>query len=155
MDLKELTRTIASNMKENDIRKTINATRHTLHITDDEGNVADFVLKKKESAVLFTIQDIDAVLRSTIQVIESALQRGESINVRGFGNLGVKYREPRRTKDIETGEWVDVAGRFVPKFTFGNELRRAARLYEDSLDDGKIVTRIDREGLVADEEYED
>lgn len=153
MDIHGLAMNVASIMKENDIRKSLATTRHTLHITDDEGNCADFVLKKKDTAVLFTVQDIETILKASIQAIEAALQKGECISARGFGRLEVKYREPRRTRDFDTGEWIDVEGRFIPKFTFGSDLRTAARLYQCSLEEGNIETRIDREGL-GDEDFE-
>lgn len=146
MDTKGLARSIAGVMKESDIRKNMVATKYVLHVTDDDGNRADFALKRRDTAMLFTIEDVETILRTGVQVIEAALQRGESINIRGFGKLEVKYREPRRTKDIETGEWIDVEGRYVPKFTYGADLKTAARLYEHSLND-RLETRIDREGI--------
>ena len=153
MDLHGLARNVCAMLKENDVRKTMNTTRHVLHISDNDGNQTDFVLKRQDSAVPFQIDDIHVILKYCVRAIENALQNGENINVRGFGKLEVKYREARRTKDIETGEWIDVAGRYVPKFTYGTDLRTVARLYEISLTEGDIVTRADRE--LSEEELEE
>lgn len=153
MDLQGLSKNVCAMLREDDVRKTMNTTRHVLHISDNDGNQTDFILKRQESAVPFYIDDVQIILKYCVQAIENALQNGENINVRGFGKLEVKYREPRRTKDIETGEWIDVAGRYVPKFTFGSELRTVARLYELSLTEGDIITRADRE--LSEEELEE
>lgn len=153
MDLHGLSRSVWAMLKENGVRKTMRPTRHVLHVSDDDGNQTDFVLKRQDTAVLFQVEDIEIILKYCIQAMENALQSGESINARGFGKLEVKYREARRTKDIETGEWIDVAGRYVPKFTFGSDLRTAAKLYEISLTEGEIETRADRE--LSEEELEE
>lgn len=154
MDIRGLAKDVATIMKERGIRKTMATTKHTLHVTDDEGNRADFVLKRKDNTVMFTIEDVETILKICVQSIEAAIQRGDSFSIRGFGKLEVKYREPRRTRDIETGEWMDVEGRYVPKFTYGSDLRTAARLYEHSLKEGVVETRIDREGFDDEEFFE-
>lgn len=155
MDIHMLARDVAAIMREHGIKKRIPAAKHTLHVTDDEGNRADFVIKRVDTPVAYSIEDVETILKNCIVAIETALQLGENISIRGFGKLEVKYREARRTKDIETGEWIDIEGRYVPKFTYGNELRTVARLYENSLMEGIIPTRIDREGVIEDEEYDD
>lgn len=153
MDLQGLSRDVCAMLKEDDVRKTMNTTRHVLHISDNDGNQTDFILKRQESPVPFYIDDVQIILKYCVQAIKNALQNGDNINIRGFGKLEVKYREARRTKDIETGEWIDVAGRYVPKFTFGSELRTVARLYELSLTENDIITRADKE--LSEEELEE
>lgn len=145
MDLHGLSRNVWAMLKDDGVRKVMKATKHVLHISDNDGNQTDFILKRQDPAVLFQVEDIEVILRYCVKAIESALQTGESVNVRGFGKLEVKYREARRTKDIETGEWIDVAGRYIPKFTFGSDLRTVARLYEVSLTENDIETRADKE----------
>lgn len=135
MNKKELTEIVANQLRERDIRKAVAAKRHTFHITDDNGNTADFVVKQRDKGVFYTQEDVGIVIDHCLDVIIDSLRRGEEINIRGFGTLGLHKRAPRRAKVPGTGEWVDVEGRYTPKFWFGNDLRMAARGYELSLND--------------------
>lgn len=133
MNRKELVRRIAGMMRENNVRKPVSLPKQVFHISDDEGNAKDFVVRKTDKSVLFTAEDVEAVVDTCLLVIEEALKRGEPVTIKGFGTLGLKYRKARATKSLETGEWVDVEARYVPKFNFGNDLRRCAKIYELSL----------------------
>lgn len=145
MDFRGLVKATAALLRDNNIKKPTIPAKHTLHITDDTGNTADFVIKHGGGEVIYTIDDVEAILKACLQIIQSTLQLGDAVAIRGFGKFAVRYREPRKTRSIETGEWINIPGVYVPKFDFGNDLRSAARLYAASLKEGKIVTRIDRE----------
>lgn len=133
-----LVRAVAAAMREKNIRKIVSSPKHVFHISDDEGNHKNFVVRQTEKGVLFTNDDVEAVLDTCLQVIEEAMKRGEQVSIRGFGSLGLKYRKSRATKKPGTEEWVDVQSRYVPKFAFGNDLRRCAMVYELSLADKQI-----------------
>lgn len=135
MNRKEFTRRVATLMRENDIRKPVSSPKHVLHISDDDGNVRDFIIKKTDKGVLFTIDDIDLIIDSCVSVIEDALSHGEQISIRGFGTLGLHHRKARTTKHPITGETVSVDERYVPKFNYGDKLRLCAKLFEISLKD--------------------
>lgn len=138
MNRVELVRKVAAVMRDNDIRKPITSQKQVFHISDDEGNEKDFVIKKSDKGVLYTIEDIDAVLGSIIAVVEDSLKQGDNISIRGFGTLGLHHRKARTTKHPTTGEDVDVIERYVPKFTFGNDLRLCAKMFELYLDESKM-----------------
>lgn len=135
MNRKEFDRRVASVMRENGIRKPVSSPKQVFHISDDEGNKKDFVIRKTDKSVMFTIEDIESVIDSCIYVIKEALKRGENITFHGFGSLGVHHRKARATKRPDTGEWVEVEARYIPKFTFGNDLRMCTKLYELSLNE--------------------
>ena len=135
MNKRELVQRTAAVMRENNIRKPISAYKKVLHISDDDGNASDFVIKKSEKDVIYTVDDIESVLDVCMEVIKEALKCGEPISVRGFGTLALHYRKARTTKHPETGEYVPVPERYVPKFTFGNDLRMCAKMFELSLND--------------------
>lgn len=137
MNRKELVRRIAGLMRTNNIRKPVSSQKQVFHISDDEGNKKDFVVRKTDKQVLFTTDDVEAIIDSCICVIEDALKRGEEISIRGFGTLGLHHRKARATKRPDTGEWVEVEARYVPKFTFGNDLRMCAKMYELSLSENQ------------------
>lgn len=98
MNRKELVRRIANVMRENDIRKPVSSQKQVFHISDDEGNSKDFVVKKTDKGVLFTYDDVEAVMDTCLAVIGDSLKRGESVSIRGFGTLSLNYRKPRVNK---------------------------------------------------------
>ena len=138
MNRKELVRRIATVMRDGDIRKPISIPKQIFHISDDEGNSKDFIIRKTDKNVLFTIEDIEVVLDACLAVIEDSLRHGEAVSIRGFGTLGLKYRKPRIMKHVGTGEEVVAEGRYTPKFYAGNNLRTDAKIYEAYMDDNYI-----------------
>lgn len=135
MNKRELIRKVADVLKDNDSRKTVTAQKTTLHISDDQGNQSDFVVRKTERGLLYTIKDVAIIVETCLAVIEDSIKRGETVTCQGFGSLGVHKRAARQTKHPSTGQVVDVEARYVPKFNFGNSLRLAAKIYEASLED--------------------
>ena len=51
------------------------------------------------------------------------LAGGERIEIRGFGSFSLHYRAPRIGRNPKTGESVGLAGKYVPHFKPGKELR--------------------------------
>lgn len=135
MNKKELTDRVTGVLRDNDIKKPVRTPKHVFHITDDDGNTADFVVKNHDKKVIYTRDDVAVIIDACLAVITDSLKRGEELNIRGFGILGLHKRAPRRAKVPGTEDWVEVEGRYVPKFYFGNDLRMAARVYELSLDE--------------------
>lgn len=138
MNKRQLVSRVAEVMRINNIRKPVLLPKKVLHISDDDGNKKDFIVKSSDKNVLFTVDDIENVVDALIQVIEESLKVGEPVTVQGFGTLGLKYRKARITKQVGTDDWIDVEARYIPKFSFGNNLRMCAKLYELSLQDLKL-----------------
>lgn len=135
MNRKELTRKAAEVLRKGNARKTISIPRQVFHISDDEGNQKDFVVKKADKEVLYTVDDVAVILDALIFAIKESLKIGDQVSIHGFGTFGLKYRKPRQTKQIGTEDDIVIDGRFVPKFSFGNDLRLCAKIYEMSFDD--------------------
>jgi integration host factor subunit beta len=57
-----------------------------------------------------------------------ALAVGERIEIRGFGSFSLHYRAPRLGRNPKTGEKVELAGKYVPHFKPGKELRERVNL---------------------------
>ena len=144
MNKKDLISKAAEVLRSNNIRKPVSTPKQVFHISDDEGNQKDFVVKKTDKTVLYNMDDVAAILDACLNVIEEAIKHGEEVTIHGFGTLGVHQRAARTTKHPETGEIVKVNARYVPKFSFGNTLRMAAKVYELSLDDFKDLPPIHR-----------
>lgn len=135
MNKKELVNKVVDVLRENDARKYVPVQKTVFHISDDSGNSQDFIVKKSDRGLLFTSNDVDSIIDACLAVMEDALKHGEDISIRGFGTLGLNYRAARQTKHPDTGEPVTIDARYVPKFSYGNALRMAAKVYEMSLTD--------------------
>ena len=53
----------------------------------------------------------------------AALNRGEKIELRGFGSFRLRERDARRGRNPKTGEPVDIPAKRVPYFKPGKELK--------------------------------
>lgn len=147
MNKKELISRVAETLRNNNIRKPVSTPKQVFHISDDEGNHKDFVVRKTDKTVLYNAADVTAIVDACLSVVEDAIKHGEEVYLHGFGTLGVHKRAARTTKHPDTGELVEVSERYVPKFYFGNNLRMAAKLYELSLDENQ-----ESSVLISDEE---
>lgn len=133
MNRKELIKEVSGVLKENNMKKPVRTSKKVFHISDDEGNSKDFVIKAENKTAIYTTDDIAAILDAALYVTKEALKKGGEVNIHGFGNLGLIYRKPRKVKAVGTGNAVTIDGHYIPKFSFGNELRLCAKLYELSL----------------------
>lgn len=75
-------------------------------------------------------RDVENIVNAILEEIEGALQRGDRVELRGFGAFSVKSRPARTGRNPRTGEQVDVAAKHVPFFKTGKEMRE--RLNESS-----------------------
>lgn len=57
------------------------------------------------------------------QSIVSALERGEKIELRGFGSFRIRKRNARQGRNPKTGETVSVPAKRIPYFKPGRELK--------------------------------
>ena len=98
MNKKELSSRVAEVLRANNIRQPVSVKKQTFHITDEDGNTADFHIKQQDKNVLYTVDDTANVIDACIAVNLDALKMGEEISLKGFGGLGLHYRAARRTK---------------------------------------------------------
>lgn len=82
-------------------------------------------LTKKESEVI-----VDEVFKNIIQT----LNRGEKIELRGFGSFRVRQRRARRGRNPKTGDPVDIPAKRVPYFKPGKELKEMINPGEQGLE---------------------
>jgi integration host factor subunit beta len=81
-------------------------------LVEEVSKVSD--LTKKHSEI---------IVETVFQSIIDALQRGEKIELRGFGSFRLRQRESRKGRNPKTGERVDVPPKRVPYFKPGKELK--------------------------------
>lgn len=56
------------------------------------------------------------------------LERGERVEVRGFGSFSLHYRQPRVGRNPKTGESVKLDAKYVPHFKAGKDLKERVDL---------------------------
>jgi integration host factor subunit beta len=68
-------------------------------------------------------KDVELAVKSLLDQMSGALSTGERIEIRGFGSFSLHYRPPRIGRNPKTGEAVSLAGKHVPHFKPGKDLR--------------------------------
>jgi integration host factor subunit beta len=96
-------------------------------LVEEVSRVSD--LTKKHSELI-----VDTVFQSIID----ALNRGEKIELRGFGSFRLRQREPRKGRNPKTGDKVDVPPKKVPYFKPGKELKELINRESGAGSDGAV-----------------
>jgi integration host factor subunit beta len=71
-------------------------------------------------------KDVELAVKTIIEHMAETLAHGQRIEIRGFGSFSLHYRAPRIGRNPKTGESVGLAGKYVPHFKPGKELRERA-----------------------------
>ena len=135
MNRQAFIKNVADLLREKNIKKPISIPKQVFHISDNDGNSKEFTIKKTDKSVLYTRNDVELIVDACLAVIEDSIKRGEPVSFHGFGTLGLNYRKPRTTKCVGTYEDIVIEGHYIPKFSFGNNLKMCAKIYELSLND--------------------
>jgi integration host factor subunit beta len=68
-------------------------------------------------------KDAEIVVETVFEEIAASLERGQRVELRGFGSFGLKQRRARAGRNPKTGESVKVDAKQVMFFKAGKELR--------------------------------
>ena len=68
-------------------------------------------------------KDVELAVKQVLEIMSDALAQGHRIEIRGFGSFSLHFRPPRQGRNPKTGETVALAGKHVPHFKPGKELR--------------------------------
>ncbi|MBV7434923.1 integration host factor subunit beta [Cardiobacteriaceae bacterium TAE3-ERU3] len=68
-------------------------------------------------------QDVEETVKLMIEKICQSLEKGDRVEIRGFGSFSLHYREARVGRNPKTGESVEVPAKSIPYFRAGKELR--------------------------------
>ncbi len=68
-------------------------------------------------------REVERLVSVVFDEIAGALQRGDRVELRGFGAFSVKHRPSRVGRNPRTGEPVPINEKFSPFFKPGKELR--------------------------------
>jgi integration host factor subunit beta len=90
------------------------------------------ILAREQSHLAY--KDVELAVRCILEQMSSALASGERIEIRGFGSFSLHFRPPRVGRNPKTGDAVALAGKHVPHFKPGKELRdRVNQAYQEEL----------------------
>ncbi|NNM52037.1 MAG: integration host factor subunit beta [Pseudomonadales bacterium] len=78
-----------------------------------------------------TSKDVELAIKTMIEQMSSTLASGGRIEIRGFGSFSLHFREPRIGRNPKTGDSVTLAGKYVPHFKPGKELKDRVNLNLD------------------------
>ena len=70
-------------------------------------------------------KDVEAVLKSFIDVVSEELKKGEKVQLVGFGTFEVQHRAAREGRNPLTKETIKIAASNAPKFKAGKALKDA------------------------------
>ncbi|MCF6280823.1 MAG: integration host factor subunit beta [Candidatus Polarisedimenticolaceae bacterium] len=79
------------------------------------------IIAKRQSHLAH--RDVELAVKCMIEQMGQSLASGERIEIRGFGSFSLHYRPPRFGRNPKTGDSVALAGKHVPHFKPGKELR--------------------------------
>ena len=68
-------------------------------------------------------KDVELAVKHVLELMSESLANGERIEIRGFGSFSLHYRPPRMGRNPKTGAAVALAGKHVPHFKPGKDLR--------------------------------
>ena len=68
---------------------------------------------------------VEAVLKTTADVIAAELQEGGEVALPGLGKLGVKKLEARTGRNPKTGEAIAIPAKIAPRFSASKALKDA------------------------------
>jgi len=85
------------------------------------------------NATGLTKVDTEAVINGFIQVVKDALQRGDRVDLRGFGSFNVVIRKPKKARRPGTDIEIVLPERVVPIFKPSKLLKESIKLTPNDL----------------------
>ncbi len=89
-------------------------------------NKSDLVEKIAKDASLSKAA-AEKALNSFTEGVKSALKKGQTVTLVGFGTFGISKRAARTGRNPATGATIKISARKVPKFKAGQALKDAVR----------------------------
>ncbi len=93
--------------------------------------------------------DVELSVKSVLDQLSDALERGDRVEIRGFGSFSVNFRPARVGRNPKTGATVSLPGKSVPHFKPGKELRDRANGVSSEVKPKGRRRKTDAVGLTA------
>ena len=85
-------------------------------------NKAELITSMSEKSKL-TKKDAELALKAFIESVEEALEKGEKVQLVGFGTFETRERAAREGRNPRSGEVMHIAASKAPKFKAGKALK--------------------------------
>jgi DNA-binding protein HU-beta len=85
------------------------------------------LIEKVATGAVLSKVDAGRAINATIGSITSALKKGQSVTLVGFGTFKVSKRKARKGRNPRTGEVIMIKATKVPKFSAGKSLKDAVK----------------------------
>ena len=85
------------------------------------------LIEKVASGAGLSKADAARAVNATIGSITSALKKGQSVTLVGFGTFKVSKRKARKGRKPRTGEVIAIKAAKVPRFSVGKSLKDAVK----------------------------
>ena len=72
-------------------------------------------------------KDVEAVLKSFVDVVSGELKKGEKVQLVGFGTFEVRERAAKQGRNPRTGEAMEIPASKLPAFRAGQALKDAVK----------------------------
>lgn len=84
---------------------------------------SELIQRLAEENPTLKVREVEKIVDVIFDEIAEALERGDRVELRGFGAFSVRKREARTGRNPRTGNAVSVESKHVPFFKAGKELR--------------------------------
>jgi len=84
---------------------------------------SELINKLAEENPNLKVREVERIVDVIFDEIAGALERGDRVELRGFGAFSVRKRDARTGRNPRTGNAVSVEAKHVPFFKAGKELR--------------------------------
>ncbi len=101
---------------------------------------SEFIARLADRLGHLSADDIDTAVRSIIDQLSLSLQKGERIEIRGFGGFSLRQRPPRVGRNPKTGDVVELPAKLHIHFKPGKELRERVNAPNDFTDGMPSIT---------------
>jgi len=84
---------------------------------------SQFITLLSEKSPAFMEDDVTIAVQTILDSISKMLEKGNRVEIRGFGSFGLNYRPSRKGRNPKSGKPVLVPPKFAPHFKAGKELK--------------------------------
>lgn len=96
---------------------------------------SDLIEKLANSQNHLERRDVELAVKGILEKMSAELASGNRIEIRGFGSFSLHFRAARIGRNPKSGDAVALAGKHVPHFKPGKELRERVDSAGSSNDD--------------------
>ena len=84
---------------------------------------SELIARLAEENPTLKVREVEKIVDVIFDEVAAALERGDRVELRGFGAFSVKHRPARAGRNPRTGAHVPVDQKSVPFFKTGKEMR--------------------------------